>query len=94
MEAIDVLDLADENNITDICVSLHNGQALPYAKLIVKLAAERGKKYRFFFGGVLQSFLHDGDDVPSDVTDEIAKLGINPVITIEELLAKVIQKST
>lgn len=89
LEAIDVLDLADENDISDICVSLHNGQALPYAKLIVKLAAERGKNYRFFFGGVLQSFLHEDDDVPSDVTKEIQALGITTVTTVEDLLAKI-----
>lgn len=91
LEAIDVLDLADENNITDVCVSLHNGQALPYAKLIVKLAEERGKKYRFFFGGVLQSFLNEDDDVPSDVTKEIQALGITTVTTVEDLLDKVTQ---
>ncbi|BFL45354.1 cobalamin B12-binding domain-containing protein [Lactonifactor longoviformis] len=92
LEAIDVLDLADENNITDICVSLHNGQALPYAKLIVKLAAERGRKYRFFFGGVLQSFLNEDDDVPSDVTKEIQELGITTVTTVEDLLDKITQQ--
>ncbi len=91
LEAIDVLDLADENDITDICVSLHNGQALPYAKLIVKLAAERGKNYRFFFGGVLQSFLNEDDDVPSDVTEEIRNLGITPVTTVEDLFDKITQ---
>ena len=92
LEAIDVLDLADENNITDICVSLHNGQALPYAKLIVKLAAERGRKYRFFFCGVLQSFLNEDDDVPSDVTKEIQELGITTVTTVEDLLDKITQQ--
>ncbi len=91
LEAIDVLDLADENGITDICVSLHNGQALPYARLIVKLAAERNKKYRFFFGGVLQSFLNEDDDVPSDVTKEIQELGIETVLTVEELLEKIVK---
>ncbi|MCC2254486.1 cobalamin B12-binding domain-containing protein [Ruminococcus sp. CLA-AA-H200] len=85
LEAIDVLDLADENNITDVIVSLHNGQALPYAKLIVKLAAERNKKYRFFFGGVLQSFLNEDDAEPSDVTEEIRKLGIHTCTTVENL---------
>ncbi|MGI6093896.1 MAG: cobalamin B12-binding domain-containing protein [Lachnospiraceae bacterium] len=89
LEAIDVLDLADENNITDICVSLHNGQALPYAKLIVKLAAEREKNYRFFFGGVLQSFLNEDDEIPSDVTKEIQDLGITTVTTVEDLLDKI-----
>lgn len=88
LEAIDVLDLADEHGITDVIVSLHNGQALPYAQLIVKLAAERNKKYRFYFGGVLQSFLNPDDTVPSDVTKEIEKLGILTSITVEELLGK------
>ncbi|MGN0733540.1 MAG: hypothetical protein ACI4LC_05125 [Emergencia sp.] len=88
LEAMDVLDLADEHGITDVCVSVHNGQALPYARLLVSLAKERNKEYNFYMGGVLQSFLNEDDDVPSDVTEEIRKLGITPTTTVEDLLEK------
>lgn len=88
LEAIDVLDLADEHGVTDICISLHNGQALPYAKLLVEMAKERGKEYRFFMGGVMQSFLNPDDEVPTDVTKEINELGIITCTTVEDLLDK------
>lgn len=88
LEAIDVLDLADEHGITDICISLHNGQALHYAKLLTRLASERNNKYRFFIGGVLTSFVNEDDKEPVDVTKQIQELGINTTATVEELLIK------
>ena len=91
LEAIDVLDLADEYGVTDICISLHNGQALPYAKLLVELAKQRNKEYRFFMGGVMQSFLNPDDEVPTDVTKEINELGIVTCTTVEDLLQKLIK---
>lgn len=88
MEAIDVLDLADEYGIDTVCVSVHNGQALPYAKLLVQLAKERKKNYKFYMGGVLQSFLNPDDDVPSDVSDQIGALGVITTTTVEDLMNK------
>lgn len=86
MDAIDVLDIADENGVDNICVSLHNGQALPYARLLKSLADERGKKYNFYLGGVLTSFLHEGDEVPVDVTDMIRDMGLNTTKSVDELI--------
>lgn len=88
MEAIDTLDLADEHGITDICVSLHNGQALNYAKLLLELAEKRNKNYRFFMGGVLTSFLNETDAEPTDVTSNIREMGITTCTTVEDLLEK------
>lgn len=88
LEAIDVLDLADEHGISDICISLHNGQALHYAKLLTRLASERNKKYKFFMGGVLTSFVNEDDKKPVDVTQQIEELGINTCATAEELITK------
>ena len=68
LEAIDVLDLADEHGISEICISLHNGHALHYSRLLTQLASERNKKYRFFMGGVLTSFVNETDTEPVDVT--------------------------
>ena len=86
MDAIDVLDLADEHGITDICISLHNGQALPYAKLLLSLAEKRDTKYRFFMGGILTSFVNEDDPEPSDVRDLIQEMGIITTKGADELV--------
>jgi methylmalonyl-CoA mutase cobalamin-binding subunit len=88
MEAIDVLDLADEHGISELCVSLHNGQALPYAKLLLKLASERNKTYKIFIGGVLTSFVNETDKEPVDVTELVKELGVIPVNSLDELLVE------
>ena len=88
LEAIDVLDIADEQGITDICISLHNGQALPYAKLLLQLASARNKEYRFFMGGVLTSFEDESSAEPTDVTALIEELGIHTSVSVEGLLEK------
>lgn len=93
MEAIDVLDLADEHGITDICVSLHNGHTIHYARLLIQLASERNKNYRFFMGGVLTSFLNETDKEPVDVTQQVEDLGIHTCASVEELLAKLSNES-
>ena len=69
------LDLADEEGVKCIGISVHNGQGLDYAKQILDLAAKRGKNYRFFMGGKLNAILQ-GDSVPTDVTDKINALGV------------------
>ena len=91
IEAIDVLDLADEHGITDVCISVHNGQALGYAKVLTSLAEERGKKYRIFMGGKLNGFLSSSDKEPVDVTTHVEALGIITSATVEELLSKLVE---
>ena len=88
MDAIDVLDIADEHGVTDICISLHNGQALPYSKLLLSLAEKRNAKYRFFMGGVLTSFVNDNDAEPSDVSPILQEMGLYTTGPVEELVAK------
>ena len=90
IEAIDALDLADEYGITDLCISLHNGQALDYARLLVELASKRNKDYRVFMGGVPTSFINETDTEPTDVTREIQDMGIVTSDTVEELLEKLV----
>ena len=85
MDAIDVLDLADEHGIKNIGISLHNGQALPYARLLKQLAEERGREYNFYLGGALTSFLHEDDEVPVDVTEYIEEMGLHTTSSVEEL---------
>ncbi|NLG05746.1 MAG: cobalamin B12-binding domain-containing protein, partial [Clostridia bacterium] len=90
MEALDTLDLADEYGINDICISLHNGQALAYAKLIKQLARDRKTNYRFFMGGQLTSFLNEDDTEPVDVTDQLQQMDIVTTETVEDLVKKLI----
>lgn len=85
MDAIDVLDLADEHGIKNIGISLHNGQALPYARLLKQLTEERGREYNFYLGGALTSFLHEDDEVPVDVTEYIEEMGLHTTSSVEEL---------
>ncbi len=86
MDAIDVLDLADEYDVENICISLHNGQALAYAGLLKQLAEERGRHYNFYLGGVLTSFLNEDDEVPVDVTEYIEEMGMHTTASVEELV--------
>ena len=88
MEAIDALDLADEHGITVICISLHNGQALHYTKLLTQLASERNKNYRIYVGGVLTNFVNETDKEPVDVTEQIKELGVYPTGSLDELLVE------
>jgi methylmalonyl-CoA mutase cobalamin-binding subunit len=92
LEALDVLDLADEQGITDICISLHNGQALPYSKLLLELASKRNKKYRFFMGGVLTSFVNESDKEPTDVTNILKGLGVHTSTSVEDLIEKLTEQ--
>ena len=86
MEAVDVLDIADEYGVSDICISLHNGQALPYSKALKGLSEERQGQYNFYLGGVLTSFLNEGDEVPVDVTENIRDMGLNTTKSVDELI--------
>jgi methylmalonyl-CoA mutase cobalamin-binding subunit len=85
IQPADLLDMADEEGILDICISVHNGQALGYAEILLDLAQERGRNYRFFMGGKLNAIL-EGDSEPSDVTGQIRAMGIRTSDTIEELV--------
>ncbi len=86
MEVIDVLDLAEEYGVEDITVSVHNGQAYDYAKLMVDLAEKRGKHYNFYMGGYLLSFLGEDCKEPVDVTKEIQAMGVKTSVSVEDLL--------
>lgn len=70
-----ILDLADEEGTGYVGISVHNGQALDYAKSLVELAKERKKEYRITMGGRLNAIL-PGDSEASDVSEMIKKLGI------------------
>ncbi len=69
------LDLADEEGIDVICISVHIGQGLDYAKQIMELASKRNKKYHIYMGGMLNGIL-PGGSVPVDISDLMNETGV------------------
>ena len=90
LDPVDLLDLADEEGLEIITISVHNGQALDYAKQLVQLSEIRGKKYYIFMGGKLNGIIGN-DSEPTDVTQYIEELGINTSDTVEELVNKLLK---
>lgn len=75
MEPAFVLDAADEEGADAICVSVHCGQSLDYAKQLAESAKQRGRTYRISMGGMLNAML-PGNSEPVEVDDLIKDLGI------------------
>lgn len=75
MEPSFVLDAADEEGTDLICVSVHSGQSLAYARQLVAAAEQRGRSYRIAMGGMLNALL-PGNTEPVEVDDLIKELGI------------------
>ncbi|MEI2777041.1 MAG: cobalamin-dependent protein [Tetrasphaera sp.] len=75
MEPAFVLDVADEEGADIVCVSVHNGQSLGYARQLAASAEQRGKTYRICMGGMLNSLV-PGHTEPVEVDDLIKELGI------------------
>lgn len=88
MDAIDLLDAADEDNTPYVGVSVHNGQALDYGKQLLELAEKRNRKYVIFMGGKLNTIL-PGDSEPTEVGPMLMDMGIaadnNLKTTIERI---------
>ena len=70
-----LLDAADEEDADAICVSVHCGQSLDYARQLADNARQRGKTYRICMGGMLNAML-PGNTEPVDVADLIKELGV------------------
>ena len=91
VDAVDMLDLADEEDTIFIGVSCHNGQALDYGRQLMQLARERGKEYWIFMGGKLNAIL-PGHSEPTEIGHMLKELGIhaeNDLKEIIELISKV-----
>lgn len=91
LDPVDVLDLADEEGLSYIAISVHNGQALDYAKQLMDLAEKRNRKYKIFMGGKLNGLVGNNPE-PVDVTDLVEKTGVITVETVEELVKKICTK--
>ncbi len=85
MEPAFILDLADEEDADAICVSVHCGQILDYAKQIKAEEKKRGKKYTVLLGGMLNAML-PGNTEPADVSELIEKMGISASNDFEQQL--------
>lgn len=85
MEASFVLDLADEEDADAICVSVHCGQILDYAKQLVAQEEKRGKKYKVLLGGMLNAMV-PGYTEPIDVSDVVEEMGLCASNDFEEQL--------
>ena len=70
-----IFDTADEENISYIGVSTHNGQALGIAEQLLEEMKKRNNKYTVFMGGKLNTIL-PGHSEPSDVKTMINEKGI------------------
>lgn len=90
MDAVDVLDAADEDGTPFLGVSCHNGQALDYGRQLISLAQERGRKYLIFMGGKLNAIL-PGNAEPTEIGPMLEELGIladnNLYTTVSQIAA-------
>ena len=75
MEPSFILDLYDEEDADAVCVSVHCGQTLDYARQLKEEEKKRGKKYNIVIGGMLNSML-PGNTEPVDVSDIVEEMGI------------------
>lgn len=85
MEPAFVLDLADEEDADAICVSVHCGQILDYAKQLKEQEEKRGKEYKILLGGMLNAMV-PGYTEPIDVSDRVEELGISATNDFEKQL--------
>jgi methylmalonyl-CoA mutase cobalamin-binding subunit len=80
----ELLDSAGKSSVNLIAISIHNGQALDYARQLMN-PADKQSNYRFFMGGKINGIL-PGDKEPSDVSKLIEEIGIKCYDGIEELV--------
>jgi methylmalonyl-CoA mutase cobalamin-binding subunit len=91
-DAIDLLDLADEEGTNIVAISCHNGQSLDYSKQLAKIAGKRDKDYLMFMGGVLNAIL-EGHAVPTNVEKAINELGVYAQNDLLETVKTIIKNS-
>ena len=69
------LDLADEEGITNIGISVHIGQSIDYARQIARLAEKTRQKVPYIYGRKTECHT-SGESEAQDVTDLIRNEGI------------------
>lgn len=84
-----LLDTADEEGISNIGISTHNGQALALADHLQRMVSERGKSYNIFMGGVLNTIL-PGHTEASDVTHLVEERNILGANDMEKVVESIL----
>lgn len=85
MEPSFLLDLYDEEDADAICISVHCGQLLDYAKQLKEQEKKRGRKYNIVLGGMLNAIV-EGHREPVDVSEQIDEMGFCASNDFEEQL--------
>lgn len=88
MDAVDLIDLAEETDAKYVGVSVHNGQALHYGRQLLEICRRRRKDLWFFMGGKLNSLI-EGFSEPQEVDGKLLEMGIHAqndiLLTIESI---------
>ena len=82
---------AIENSADAVMISTHNGMALEYCKEFKVEMLHRDLSVPIFVGGVLNQKFEE-QEMPVDVTDEIARMGFHPCIRLQDMI-KVLEGS-
>ena len=82
---------AIENSADAVMISTHNGMALEYCKEFKVEMLHRELAVPVFVGGVLNQKFEE-QEMPLDVTDEIARMGFHPCIRLQDMI-KVLEGS-
>ena len=84
----DIVSVAVESAADAIVITTHNGVARSFAQVLCKeLQAARLGEVPVFMGGVLNEDV-EGSEIPVDVRADLARLGVAPLATVEELISK------
>jgi methylmalonyl-CoA mutase cobalamin-binding subunit len=92
MDAVDLLDLADEEGTRIVGISCHNGQALDYGRQLDQLSKERRKDYLMFMGGKLNAIL-PGQSEPTEIADKLIDLGIHAENDLSKIITVISETS-
>lgn len=85
----EIADTLIETGSKVLCMSTYNGMAYSFGKELLDELDRRGlKETRVLMGGRLNEAM-DGSDVPIDVTDKLAKMGINADNDIDTIAATI-----
>jgi methylmalonyl-CoA mutase cobalamin-binding subunit len=84
----DIVSVAVESAADAVVITTHNGVARSFAQILCKeLRTARLGDVPVFMGGVLNEDT-EGSEIPVDVRADLARLGVAPLATVEELIGK------
>ena len=84
----DIVSAAVESAAEAIVITTHNGVARSFAELLRAELSRAGlDRVPVFMGGVLNEDV-EGSEIPVDVRADLAKLGVQPLSAVEELIGR------